>query len=180
MKIYITPLERIIVLQRENARLRALVGEPELMETAPETNEPAEAITLIKNVASVKNTAGIAFVTMAEAGTIDEVTATEHFDVFAPWAKDIPYAAGALRAHGGKLYKCVQAHTSQSDWTPDVAVSLWAVAGNPQEEWPAWSQPVGAHDAYGVGDKVTYQDKRWLSTATANVWAPGVYGWTEQ
>lgn len=123
--------------------------------------------------------AGIAFVTLAEGGQIDEVTATEHADVFAPWAEGVAYTVGNLRAYDGKLYKCVQAHTSQADWTPDAAVSLWAVAGDPGEEWPEWSQPVGAHDAYNAGDKVSHNEKHWVSTVDANVWEPGVYGWTE-
>ena len=51
-------------------------------------------------------------------GSIDEVTAGEHAEVFAPWAADVAYTAGQLRQHQSKLYKCLQAHTSQADWTP--------------------------------------------------------------
>ena len=76
-------------------------------------------------------------------------------------------------------YRCVQAHTSQDDWTPDAAASLWSKVGNPAEEYPAWSQPIGSHDAYGEGDKVTHNEKKWVSTCNANVWEPGVYGWEE-
>lgn len=123
--------------------------------------------------------ASIAFVTLAEAGSIDDVTAGEHMDVFSTWASAVAYTVGNLRTYNGKLYRCVQAHTSQDDWTPDVAASLWAVTGDPAEEWPAWSQPVGAHDAYNEGDKVTHNEKRWISDANGNVWEPGVYGWTE-
>lgn len=65
------------------------------------------------------------------------------------------------------------------DWAPDVAVSLWVSISDPAEEWPEWSQPVGAHDAYQTGDKVTYNGKHWISTADNNVWQPGVYGWAE-
>ena len=121
----------------------------------------------------------IVFVILAESGAIDEVTATEHSEIFAPWEPDVDYMAGQLRTYGedGKLYKCIQAHKSQADWTPDVAVSLWVVAGDPAEEWPAWSQPIGAQDAYMSGDKVSHRDKHWISSVDANVWEPGVYGW---
>ena len=61
----------------------------------------------------------------------------------------------------------------------DTAVSLWVSVSDPAEEWPAWSQPVGAQDAYAVGDKVSHNGKHWASTADANVWEPGVYGWNE-
>lgn len=126
------------------------------------------------------NVLSIAFVTLAETGAIDEVTATEHTDVFAAWEPNVAYAVGNLRTHDGVLYKCVQAHTSQSDWTPDVTPALWAKAGDPAEEWPEWSQPIGAHDAYATGDKCSHNDKHWISDVDNNVWEPGVYGWTEQ
>ena len=121
----------------------------------------------------------IAFVALAENGTLDEVTATEHLSVFAPWEPNVDYIVGNLRKHEDVLYKCIQAHHSQGDWTPDVAVSLWVKAGDPAEEWPAWSQPVGAADAYMAGDKVTHNEKHWTSDVDNNVWEPGVYGWTE-
>lgn len=121
----------------------------------------------------------IAFVALAENGTIDEVTATEHLNTFAPWEPDVQYAVGNLRVYDGRLWKCIQAHRSQLDWTPDVAVSLWVKAGDPAEEWPEWSQPVGAADAYMAGDKVSHNGKHWISDIDANVWEPGVYGWHE-
>ena len=124
-------------------------------------------------------TANIVFVKLAENGTIDEVTATEHLSAFSPWATGISYHIGELRVYNEKLYKCVQAHTSQADWTPDVAVSLWARAGDPAEEWPEWSQPIGAADAYMDGSKVSYDNKHWISTVDNNVWPPNVYGWQE-
>ncbi len=46
-------------------------------------------------------------------------------------------------------------------------------------EFPEWSQPLGAHDAYNLGDKVSHNGKKWVSTAANNVWEPGVYGWEE-
>ena len=130
-------------------------------------------------VTEQKQVVGIAFVTLAESGAIDEVTATEHTEIFSPWAEGVAYAVGNLRAYDGKLYKCVQAHTSQSDWTPDKTPALWAIAGDPAEEWPEWSQPIGAHDAYNKGDKVSHIGKHWVSEADGNVWEPGIFGWSE-
>ena len=71
----------------------------------------------------------------------------------------------------------IQAHTSQADWPPPAAPALWAVTSDPADEWPEWSQPLGAHDAYQKGDKVTHNGKHWVSGADGNVWEPGVYGW---
>lgn len=128
---------------------------------------------------SVESASAITFVTLAETGTIDETTATEHANLFSPWAENVAYEQGAIRLYNDNLYRCVQAHTSQSDWTPEAAASLWTKIGDPTEEYPEWSQPVGAHDAYAAGDKVSYDGKHYVSTVDANVWQPGVYGWNE-
>ena len=121
----------------------------------------------------------IVFVTLAESGGIDDVTASEHADLFSPWAYPVNYTVGQIRKHAGKLYKCLNTHTSQADWTPDAAPSLWVAISDPADEWPEWSQPVGAHDAYNIGDKVSHNEKKWTSTCDGNVWEPGVYGWEE-
>lgn len=134
---------------------------------------------LASSLASVQSASAVAFVALCEVGTLDTVTASEHAELFAPWAYPIAYTVGQLRRRNGKLYRCVQAHTSQADWTPDTAASLWSVAADPAEEWPAWSQPVGAHDAYAKGAKVNHNGKHWTSSVDSNVWEPGVYGWTE-
>lgn len=134
---------------------------------------------LASSLASVQSASAVAFVALCEVGTLDMVTASEHAELFTEWAYPIAYTVGQLRRHNGKLYRCVQAHTSQADWTPDTAASLWSVAADPAEEWPAWSQPVGAHDAYAKGAKVNHNGKHWTSSVDSNVWEPGVYGWTE-
>ena len=123
--------------------------------------------------------ASITFVAMAEAGQIDDVTAAEHALQFAGWAYPVDYKAGQIREHEGKLYRCLSDHTSQEDWAPGAAVSLWVSISDPAEEWPAWSPPIGAHDAYQSGDKVAHGGKHWISELDNNVWQPGVYGWAE-
>lgn len=74
---------------------------------------------------SAQSAAAITFVTLCETGTIDTVTASEHTELFSPWAYPVDYKTGNIRAHGGKLYRCLQNHTSQETWTPDAAPSLW-------------------------------------------------------
>jgi hypothetical protein len=56
---------------------------------------------------------------------------------------------------------------------------MWTRIADPAEEYPEWIAPIGAHDAYATGDKVTHSEKKWISTADGNVWEPGVYGWEE-
>lgn len=50
----------------------------------------------------------------------------------------------------------------------------------PVEEYPQFVQPTGAHDAYKIGDKITFSDgNKYESLIDNNVWAPDVYpaGW---
>ena len=89
------------------------------------------------------------------------------------------YFASEKVTYDGQYYRCIQNHKSQSDWTPDVTPALWALTSDPGEEWPEWKQPIGASDAYEKGAKVSHNDKHWISDVDANVWEPGVYGWTE-
>ena len=154
-------------------------GKPEPVIPPTNAELAAENKLLKEQVIAQSAVASIAFVALAESGKIDEVTASEHAELFAEWAYPIAYTVGQLRCYNGKLYKCVQAHTSQADWTPDTSASLWSVAADPAEEWPAWSQPVGAHDAYAKGARVRHNGKHWTSNVDSNVWEPGVYGWTE-
>ena len=98
--------------------------------------------------------------------------------LFPMWEESKAYAVGDRVQYNELLYRCVQAHTSQADWTPDVVPALWVRTST--EEWPEWIQPTGAHDAYNQGDKVSHNEKHWVSDIDANVYEPGVYGWTEQ
>ena len=109
------------------------------------------------------------------AVTLDDETALTGVELFPAWAVGKAYAAGYRVQHNGTLYKCVQAHTSQADWTPDATPALWVVVSI--EEYPEWVQPTGAHDAYNKGDKVSYNGKRFVCATDANVYAPDVYGW---
>ncbi|MBR4949964.1 MAG: alpha-amylase [Clostridia bacterium] len=134
-----------------------------------------ESLEARQNEADLVNS--ITFVKLAENGMLDDVTATEHVDMFLPWSNGASYLVGDYRQYEGKLYKCIQSHTSQEDWAPHKAPTLWAIIGDPNEEYPQWAQPIGAYDAYNQGDKVTHLERKWISTADGNVWEPGVYGW---
>lgn len=143
-----------------------------------------EAVSLVQTDAgqvlrSQNEVQSILFVIGAEQGAVDDATAAEHPDLFASWASGVSYVVGNIRRYGGALYRCVQAHKSQDDWTPDQAKSMWSQVADPAEEWPAWSQPIGAHDAYPIGAKVSHMDKHWVSTVDDNVWEPGTHGWEE-
>lgn len=95
------------------------------------------------------------------------------------WSAGMGLAVNEVVEYQGALYQVIQAHTSQADWTPDIARSLFK-RYRPPGEVSAWVQPQGAHDAYPVGARVTYNGDTWINTIPANVWQPGVTGWTNQ
>ena len=110
---------------------------------------------------------------------LDDSVALENTELFPTWHTDTAYAVGDRVRHDGILYKCLAAHTSQSDWIPSNAVSLWAKVLIPDPEViPEWVQP-DSTNPYMAGDRVTYDGKTWESIVDNNVWQPGVYGWVE-
>lgn len=107
-----------------------------------------------------------------ESVNLTDEEALDNVDVFPNWAIGVSYEAGDRVRYQEVLYKVLQAHVSQEDWTPDVAVSLFVRVDDPGEEWPEWVQPTGAQDAYAMGAKVSHNEKHWISLIDANVWEP--------
>lgn len=112
---------------------------------------------------------------MSENATDEE--ALDNILAFPKWEVGREYVKDERIRYDEVLYKVLQNHTSQADWTPDVAVSLYVKVSI--EEFPEWVQPTGAHDAYNKGDKVSHNEKHWESLIDANTYEPGVYGWEE-
>lgn len=97
--------------------------------------------------------------------------------LYPAWRSGVDYVTGQRVLHGGVLYKALQGHTSQDDWTPGAAPSLFAKVLIPDETViPEWVQP-DSTNPYRKGDKVTHNGKTWTSGIDNNVWEPGVYGW---
>lgn len=113
----------------------------------------------------------------AAGAWLDDAAALDAMAIYPAWETDVAYAIGQRVRYGDKLYKCVQAHTSQGDWMPSATPALWVRVSI--EEWPEWVQPTGAHDAYAKGDKVTYKGKRYISLIDGNTYSPDAYpaGW---
>jgi hypothetical protein len=97
---------------------------------------------------------------------------TEMAGMYPPWQEGESVATDDLRAFDGMLWRVVQGHTTQADWTPDVARSLWVRTVAP-DVIPEWVQPLGAHDAWPLGAVVTYEGALYESLVVANVWVPG-------
>ena len=119
--------------------------------------------------------------TKAALATLDDETALDVTVLFPEWAVGKAYSLDERIRYGEKLYRCVQAHTSQSDWIPPETPALWTEVAKPGEI-PVWKQPTGAQDAYNKGDRVWYPDKNttvYESLIDANVFSPTEYpqGW---
>lgn len=113
------------------------------------------------------------------AASLSDEDALGGVELFPAWAADTAYAADERIRYGGKLFRCVQAHTAQDGWEPDKTPALWTEVAKPGEI-PVWRQPTGAQDAYNKGDRVHYPDADgavYVSTVDNNVWEPTVYGW---
>lgn len=63
--------------------------------------------------------------------TLDDETAATVPSLFTPWTVGEDVVEGNRRYYAPRLYKVIQAHTTQADWTPDVTPALWAVVGDP-------------------------------------------------
>lgn len=124
--------------------------------------------------------ASIVFVSMAQSGQLDDVTITEHPVQFPTWDGNWRGVAGSIVRNDGGLYRAIHDIVDAGqNRKPSETASMWTRIGDPAEEWPEWSQPIGAHDAYAVGDKVSFGGKYWISELNGNVWKPGVYGWIQ-
>lgn len=66
------------------------------------------------------------------AVTLNDETALTGVELFPAWVVGKAYAVSDRAQYNGTLYKCIQAHTSQADWTPDKTPALWAVVSKGQ------------------------------------------------
>lgn len=80
------------------------------------------------------------------AVSLTDADALESVELFPAWAAGVAYTVDERIQYGGTLYRVVQAHTSQADWTPDKTPALFVTVS--LDEWPEFVQPTGAHDAY--------------------------------
>ena len=94
----------------------------------------------------------------------------------------VAYEVGRRVLYNDILYKVIQAHTSQADWTPIAAPSLFAKVINETLDGsiPEFEQP-NSTNPYMKGDKVIFNGKVYESLIDNNVYSPEAYpaGWKE-
>lgn len=106
--------------------------------------------------------------------SLDDEQAIQLPILFPLWKIEVEYKVDERIRYNNKIYKVLQNHTSQENWTPALAPSLFAallideVNGTILE----WIQP-DSTNPYSNGDKVIHNQKFWISTADNNIWEPG-------
>lgn len=160
--------ERAARAAQEAAQAAERAAEAERDEARQQTEQAVE--TAKENMAKVIN-----YIPDEDAGKV--------YDFFPDWVAGVAYAVDDRVKYDSSVYRCVIAHTSQSDWEPPDVPALWVKIADedidPDPETIAeWVQPTGAHDAYPKDAKVRHNESVWISTIDYNVYEPGVYGWT--
>lgn len=122
----------------------------------------------------------------AQVQTLPDEQALLVPSVFPLWQVEVAYEVNFKVRHKDILYKVLQAHTSQTDWSPDVAVSLFAKVivgevdpGTGEQVVLDWIQP-DSTNPYMKGDRVIFKGVVYESTMDNNIWAPDAYpqGWS--
>ena len=107
-----------------------------------------------------------------ETSELSDEDALDVAALFPTWASKIgqQVSVGERLWYDGKLYKVVQAHTPQSDWTPDVTPALYTEVSI--VEWPELVVPIPSTSPYMAGDKVTYNGQHYICKMDNCVWTP--------
>ncbi len=119
----------------------------------------------------------LSYKTVLDSATDDQ--ALEMRPLYPEWQTGIEYTKGTFLQYDSILYRVLQDHKSQVDWTPDKAVSLYVNVADPQDAYPPFKKPTGAHDAYSKGYGITFEEKHYRSKIDGNVYSPAEYpdGW---
>lgn len=140
----------------------------------------ALAIELNKRLSSISQAGKIATrdLIREDALTAEEIESL--VSLYDKWAPDVAYLPHNLVVHDGVLYQVNegQGHTSQTGWEPPNTPALFSPKSAPGVI-PDYVPPGGSHNAYMIGDKVTYEGQTYISVIDDNVWSPTEYpaGW---
>lgn len=123
-------------------------------------------------------------VEMAEEGKNEAQRKAREFEdnlsyiirLFPRWQSEVSYEAEEILSFKGRLYRVLQSHTSQNDWTPEITPSLFVdittrQVGEETGEIPEWEQPESTNP-YNKGDRVVFEGVIYESTIDENVWSP--------
>lgn len=112
------------------------------------------------------------------ATNLTDSAALEAKELFSIWSTDTDYIVDDRVRYEDGLYRVLQNHKSQDDWTPTNAPALFAeiLPGQDGTDIGEWVQP-DSTNPYQIGDRVIHNGVVYECTVANNVWEPGVYGW---
>ena len=169
----------------------ARTPEPEPPELTEEEKAENEAYTAKSKIDTLASKMSLAMFTGADTSgyktqytailnDVSNAASLQMVEYFPVWSGDgVNYEVGQKVQYDGVLYSVLQAHTSQANWSPTTAVSLFAKVLTSESGEPLpWEQP-DSTNGYKIGDKVIYNGKIYQSTIDNNVWSPEAYpaGW---
>ena len=116
---------------------------------------------------------------LGDEDAMEVATMFPQYEVGKDYKVDDIFSYGENKVGDPQLYRVVQNHTSQADWTPNTTASLYVAIGLTEEGYPVFSKPTGAHDAYNMGDIVDYNGTLVESLINGNTYSPDEYpaGW---
>lgn len=109
----------------------------------------------------------------AAAATLSDEQALESIELYPKWKAGIVVAVSKRYQYSGKLYKCLQGHTTQAQWTPDITPALFVEVSI--EEWPEIPENIPSTAPWMSGDKGTWKGQHYICQMDNCVWNPDQY-----
>ena len=111
---------------------------------------------------------------LSNAETLSDEQALDVAAIFSAWADLIGQEAtlGQRVWYDNDLFKCVQPHTIQADWTPRTTPALWVAVS--LDEWPPIPENIPAEAPWMKGQKGTWKGEHYICDMDNCVWNPDV------
>ena len=117
---------------------------------------------------------------------MEESEIIEYADLYPTWKPSGIYKLNSIYSYGvnqddeTQLWKCTIEHNYDHHVyeSPEVVPALWKKIGFTEEGYPIWTQPLGVHDSYQIGDRVSFEGHIYECNTANNTWSPTTYGWT--
>lgn len=120
---------------------------------------------------------GSAAAMYVKAVSLPRVQAISVCMLYDEWSgKGVKYDKGDWLRYGDAFVYVEQTHTSQPDWTPDAAPSLYTLFKLAQDGIRIWEPPTHAENAFDAGERCHYpgaDGEVWASTIDGNTTVPG-------
>lgn len=99
---------------------------------------------------------------------------------YPPIPNEGEWCEAKVYSYNGNKAKCLKGH-NRMHYAIEDTPALWLIIPTISAGYPQWVQPTGVHDAYQLGDRVSFNGKNYESLINANVWSPSAYpaGWKE-